>query len=54
MAAAFPLSWPAGWPRSHLCRGARDLQLQILAAFGLIETNTDEAFDRRSRELGCQ
>lgn len=41
-----------GKPETHLCRGARDMQLGILAGFGLIEDATDEAFEKRSRELG--
>ena len=39
-------------PETHLCRGARDIQLRILAAMGLIADATDEAFEARSRELG--
>ena len=41
-----------GKPETHLCRGARDVQLQVLAAFGIITAPTDEAFAAKSRELG--
>jgi hypothetical protein len=42
-----------GKPETHLCRGARDIQLKILCAFGMIEEPTDEAFTARSREVGA-
>jgi len=41
-----------GKKETHLCRGGRDLQLQVLANMGLIEDATDAAFTKRSRELG--
>jgi hypothetical protein len=37
---------------THLCRGARDIQLRILAAFGVIDDATDEAFNAKGRKLG--
>jgi hypothetical protein len=40
-------------PETHLCRGARDIQLRILTAFGLISEPTDEAFTAKSREVGA-
>lgn len=43
----------SGKPETHLCRGARDIQLKILTAFGLIEEPTDEAFTAKSREVGA-
>jgi hypothetical protein len=36
---------------THLCRGARDLQLRILTSFGYLDESTDEAFTKRSHEL---
>jgi hypothetical protein len=45
-------------PRLHgkkettLCRGARDLQLEVFAACGFIEAATDEAWDKKRKELG--
>jgi hypothetical protein len=38
---------------THLCRGARDIQLRILTAMGLIAEPTDEAFTAKSREVGA-
>lgn len=35
-----------GKPDTHLCRGARDFQLQIFAGMGVIDEPTDEAWDR--------
>jgi hypothetical protein len=43
----------AGKKETHLCRGARDLQLTILTGFGLLDEPTDAAFEKRSRELGA-
>jgi hypothetical protein len=37
----------------RLCRGARDLQLQLFTALGFLEEPTDEEWDRRCEELGC-
>ncbi len=37
---------------THLCRGQRDEQLVLLHRMGWIEEPTDEAFTKRSRELG--
>jgi hypothetical protein len=42
----------AGKPETHLCRGARDVQLTILHRMRLIDEPTDEAFRRKSQELG--
>jgi hypothetical protein len=42
----------SGKTETHLCRGARDEQLTILYRVGFIEAETDEAFAKRSRELG--
>jgi hypothetical protein len=41
-----------GKRETHLCRGARDLQLRLLAAFGVIDDATDEAFTAKGRKLG--
>lgn len=34
-----------------LCRGARDLQLAIFHGMGFIEAATDEAWDKKCREM---
>lgn len=36
---------------THLCRGARDLQLQFFCALGLLSAPTDEAWAAKFREL---
>jgi hypothetical protein len=41
-----------GKRETHLCRGQRDIQLELLARMGMIDEPSDEAFARRSRELG--
>lgn len=35
-----------------LCRGARDLQLQTFHVMGFLDEPTDEAWDKKRRELG--
>ncbi len=35
-----------------ICRGARDVQLQVFAAQGFIDAPTDEAWDRKAEEMG--
>jgi hypothetical protein len=40
-----------GKPETRLCRGQRDFQLQLLHHMGLIESPTDDAFERRSSEV---
>ena len=35
-----------------LCRGARDVQMQVFHRMGFIEAATDEAWDRKCQELG--
>jgi hypothetical protein len=42
-----------GKPETHLCRGARDIQLKVLVAMGLLPEATDEAFHKKSKELGA-
>jgi hypothetical protein len=37
-----------------LCRGARDIQLKAYHAIGFIEAATDEAWDKKCRELGLK
>lgn len=37
---------------SHLCRGARNFQLQVFARLGVIEEPTDEAWEQRCRKMG--
>lgn len=34
------------------CRGARDLQLQMFYAVGLLDAPTDEAWKRKAKEFG--
>jgi hypothetical protein len=41
----------SGKPETHLCRGARDLQLKILTAMGAISAPTDEAFQAKWNQL---
>jgi hypothetical protein len=36
-----------------LCRGARDLQIQVMHRLGVIDAPTDEAWDRARKRLGC-
>lgn len=43
----------SGWPEGkRLCRGARDVQLHVFAAIGLIDAPTDEAWDAKRKEFG--
>lgn len=35
----------------RLCRGARDIQLQYYAAIKFIESPTDEAWDKKCKEM---
>lgn len=35
-----------------LCRGARDVQLNLFASMGYIEAATDEAWDKKRKEMG--
>ena len=42
-----------GWPEgTHLCRGARDIQLQAFADIGFIACATDAAWDAKRKEYG--
>lgn len=41
----------SGKPETHLCRGARDVQLRLLCAMGAISEPTDEAFQAKWAEL---
>jgi hypothetical protein len=43
-----------GKKETHLCRGARDHQLMFLYRLGLIEAETDEAFEKASRKYGAR
>lgn len=36
----------------RICRGARDQQLQMMAAMGVIESPTDEAWAKKVKEMG--
>jgi len=40
-----------GKPETHLCRGARDYQLQIFHRLGLLDTPTDAAWERAISQL---
>lgn len=40
-----------GKPRA-LCRGARDIQLQVFHRLGVIEAATDEAWEAKCKEMG--
>lgn len=42
-----------GKRETHLCRGARDVQLTILYRLGYLEEPTDAAFEAKSKELGA-
>lgn len=35
----------------RLCRGARDVQLQAFAAIGFIEAPTDQAWEKKRKEM---
>ena len=37
---------------THLCRGARDVQLRVFYEYKFIDAPTDEAWDSKRRELG--
>jgi len=37
---------------THLCRGARDFQLQVLHGIGFLSEPTDEAWAAKCKELG--
>jgi hypothetical protein len=39
-----------GKPETHLCRGARDFQLQIFHRLGVIEAPTDKAWRKRAKQ----
>jgi hypothetical protein len=38
-------------PDTHLCRGARDFQLQVFYRLGFLSAPTDEAWRRKAGEL---
>lgn len=38
----------------HLCRGARDKQLQLMHAMGVIEAETDEAWNKTRVKFGME
>lgn len=40
-----------GKRQTHLCRGARDVQLRVLHCLGFIPEPTDEAFTKRTDEV---
>ena len=40
-----------GKPQTHLCRGARDFQLDIFHRLGVIDAPTDAAWQEKQRSL---
>lgn len=40
-----------GKKEDHLCRGARDFQLEVFHRIGLLETPTDEAWKKKMQEI---
>lgn len=43
----------SGWPEgTHLCRGARDIQLRLFTSMGIITAPTDEAWNTKVEEMG--
>jgi len=42
-----------GKRQTHLCRGARDIQLRLMTAMGILSEPTDEAFDTKWEELNA-
>lgn len=41
-----------GKPDTHICRGARDVQNDLMFKLGIIEAPTDEAWEKKRNELG--
>lgn len=42
----------SGKPQTHICRGARDIQLTVMHALGAIKAPTDKAWADRLKDLG--
>lgn len=42
----------AGKPQTHLCRGARDLQIEMFHRLGVIDSPTDEAWAQAAKRAG--
>jgi len=40
-----------GKPEHHLCRGARDYQIQVFHRFGILDAPTDEAWERARKRI---
>lgn len=40
-----------GNPDTHICRGARDFQLQIFFRMGILEAPTDAAWNKKRQEM---
>jgi len=40
-----------GKEEDHLCRGARDFQLELFYRFDFLETPTDEAWEKKMQEI---
>lgn len=45
---------PQWLPKPHICRGARDLQLQVFHRFGMIDAPTDEAWQAAVDKLNAE
>jgi hypothetical protein len=53
LADASQMCHSTGWPKgTHLCRGARDFQLQIFYRMGFLPEPNDEAWAAKRKELG--
>ncbi len=42
-----------GKPSTHLCRGARDIQIKIFYALGWLSEPTDKAWDELRKQWNC-
>lgn len=42
-----------GKKETHLCRGTRDRQIDLIYKLGVISAPTDEAWEAKRKELGC-
>lgn len=39
--------------KPRLCRGARDLQIRVMHALGVLKEPTDKGWDEARKRLGC-
>ena len=42
-----------GKSETHLCRGTRDRQIELMHRMGFLLEPTDEAWEAKRKELGC-